>query len=82
MDRTVIQHKRQPSPIGNFGDQIRGASRDREHSSPDTPTDRGRRPNLPAARPSDLVQSRTVTPTDAPQDVALVLGGGGAAGNA
>ncbi len=53
-------------------------------NSQDTPTDtdRGRRPNRPAARPSDLVQSRTVTPTDAPHDVALVLGGGGAAGNA
>ena len=45
-------------------------------------TDRGRRPDRPAARPSDLVQSRTVTPTDAPHHVALVLGGGGAAGNA
>lgn len=53
-------------------------------NSQDTPTDtdRGRRPDRPAARPSDLVQSRTVTPTDAPHHVALVLGGGGAAGNA
>jgi hypothetical protein len=30
MDRTVIQHKRQPSRLGNFDDQIRRASRDRE----------------------------------------------------
>ena len=73
-----------PARLGNFGDQIPGASRDRAHqfAGHPTDTDRGRRPDRPAARPSDLVQSRTVTPTDAPHHVALVLGGGGAAGNA
>ena len=53
-----------PARLGNFGDQIPGASRDRAHqfAGHPTDTDRGRRPDRPAARPSDLVQSRTVTP--------------------
>ena len=70
-----------PARLGNFGDQIPGASRDRAHqfAGHPTDTDRGRRPDRPAARPSDPVQSRTVTPTDAPHHVALVLGGGGGA---
>ena len=51
-------------------------------SPPDPPTESGHRPNRPPARLSDLLQSRPVTPTHAQHGLALVLGGGGAAGNA
>ena len=81
MERTVIQQSASPARMANFGEQIRGASRDREHQSPDIP-------QIAAADLTGPQPDRRISfnrGPDAHRDCSrrcLVLGGGRAAGNA